>query len=300
MSSITTALDNTYSDALGSAISEASGSSDMDKQAFLMLLVTQLQYQDPLNPMEDTDFVAQLAQFSSLEAQQTSNEYLEEMLTIQQEMTAISAANYIGKEVSARGYGISVTDGQASTVQFAAAETMSKCTVNILDSSTSTIIATVDLGELAASIHDFTWDGKKNDGSTAADGVYTVAFVGYNSAGERVLVDTSVTGLVNGVSYYNGETYLRMADGRTVTIGNVREVLLPTDSSADSTDSTDESSDSSDSEDSEDETEDSELTVTDELLAELDQLATNAQSALEAWNNARDSIASLLGSSSGT
>lgn len=287
MSSIgSSALDNAYNDALGSAVSDATGGKELDKQAFLMLLVTQFQYQDPLNPMEDKEFVAQLAQFSALEQQQTTNANLESLISIQQQQATISAANYIGKEVSARGYGVSLKDGKASTVQYAAAEEMSSCVVNILDSTTKTIVATIDLGRRAASIHDFTWNGKRSDGSVAADGVYTVSFVGYNTSGERVMVDTSVTGLVNGVSNYNDELYLRMDDGRTVTMTNVREVLLPKEAET----PTGDAQDTDPEPDPEPESDGTGTTLTDDL----DAVTQSAKDAISAWEAARDKIAALL------
>ena len=101
--STTSALDSAYSNALGSAISSSTGGSDLGKEEFLQLLVTQFQYQDPLNPMEDKEFIAQLAQFSSLEQNMQMNENLENLLSLQQQQTVIGAANYIGKTVSARG-----------------------------------------------------------------------------------------------------------------------------------------------------------------------------------------------------
>ena len=220
----TTALDSAYSTALASSISE-SGGDTLDKQAFLMLLVTQFKYQDPLNPMEDKEFVAQLAQFSALEQSMAMNENLTSLLEVQQQQTVIGAANYIGREVSARGYGISLENGVSSVVQYATAEEMASGYVNILDSASSTILATIDLGNKSASIHDFQWDGKQANGGTAPDGLYAVSFVAYNTSGERIMVDTSVTGKVTGVSSYNGEQYLRMSDGRTVLLSSVREIV---------------------------------------------------------------------------
>jgi flagellar basal-body rod modification protein FlgD len=220
----TNALDSAYASALDATL-QTSGGDELDKQAFLMLLVTQFQYQDPLNPMEDKEFVAQLAQFSALEQSMAMNENLTSLLTLQQQQTAIGAANYIGREVSARGYGISLENGVSSVVQYATAEEMASGYVNILDSATSTILATVDLGNKSASIHDFQWDGKQSNGADAPDGLYVVSFVAYNSSGERILVDTSVTGKVTGVSTYNGEQYLSLSDGRTVLLSNVREIV---------------------------------------------------------------------------
>ncbi|MCH5277270.1 MAG: flagellar hook assembly protein FlgD [Desulfovibrionaceae bacterium] len=228
MSTTTSALDNSYASALGNAISSSTGGSELDRNAFLMLLVTQFQYQDPLNPMEDKEFIAQLAQFNALEQSMQTNENLQNLLAAQEKQTSISAANYLGREVSARGYGVSVENGSVSKLEYASDQEIAKAQANIID-STNNVVATVDLGSLAAgSIGEVNWNGMYSNGGKAPDGVYTVAIVAWNANGDRVAnIDTSVTGTVTGVSYYNGEHYLRLSDGRTVLLSNVREIVDP-------------------------------------------------------------------------
>lgn len=196
-----------------------------------MLLVTQFQYQDPLNPMEDKEFIAQLAQFSALEQSMQTNENITQLMNLTAQQTSIHITNYIGKEVSARGYGISKEGENVSLIQFAGSEEMASCVINILDASNN-IVRTVDLGSQAAGIHDFVWDGKKSDGSEAPDGTYTVSLSGKNAKGEPVYIDTSVSGRVTGTSSYNGEYYLSLTGGRVVLLSNVREVLESSSSSA--------------------------------------------------------------------
>lgn len=227
----TGALDSAYGNALGDAISNASGGSDLGKEEFLQLLVTQFQYQDPLNPMEDKEFIAQLAQFSSLEQSMQLNQNMENLLSLQQQQTVIGASNYIGKTVSARGYGVSWepnstgTGGKASTVDWATGEDAATVTVNILDSSGS-LVNTYDLGSTTAgSINNFKWDGKNAMGGFVTKGVYTVSFVAKTASGSATFVDTQVSGVVTGVSNYNGVQYVRMADGRTAALENIREVV---------------------------------------------------------------------------
>ncbi len=217
------ALDQSYNDATGS-LTGGGKNDELDKEAFLKLLITQFQYQDPLNPMEDKEFIAQLAQFSALEQSMKTNQNMELLLNSQAQQTSISITNYIGKEVSARGFGVSKEGAKTSLIQYASNEELSSCSVNIMDSM-GQIVRTVDLGPQASGIHDFTWDGKKSDGSEAADGVYTIAFTGKNVKGEPAFVDTSVSGRVTGTSSYNGEYYLRLSDGRSVLLSNVREVV---------------------------------------------------------------------------
>lgn len=196
-----------------------------------MLLVTQFQYQDPLNPMEDKEFIAQLAQFSALEQSMQTNENITQLMNLTAQQISIHITNYIGKEVSARGYGISKEGENVSLIQFAGSEEMASCVINMLDASNN-IVRTVDLGSQAAGIHDFVWDGKKSDGSEAPDGTYTVSLSGKNAKGEPVYIDTSVSGRVTGTSSYNGEYYLSLTGGRVVLLSNVREVLESSSSSA--------------------------------------------------------------------
>ena len=225
MASEVSAADSKYSSS-GLLANAAVGSGVMDKNAFLMLLVTQFQYQDPLNPMEDKEFVAQLAQFSALEQSMSMNENLEKMLAMQQEQQILYAVNYIGKEVLARGYGISVSDGGRSvtSVEYALDAAAVKGFINILDSSNS-IVTTMELPALGYGIHTFNWDGKDSSGVRVPDGVYTVAISATDADGQLILPDTQVSGIVKGISTYQGEQYLTLTDNRVVAIKNVREIL---------------------------------------------------------------------------
>lgn len=91
------AVNNAYYSSSGNSTNNTSGNDAMGKDDFLKLLVTQLQYQDPLNPMEDRDFIAQTAQFSSLEQMQNINQNFSYFMRMQ----AISnTAALIGKEIT--------------------------------------------------------------------------------------------------------------------------------------------------------------------------------------------------------
>lgn len=204
--------------------SNVAGKSELGKEDFLKLLVTQFRYQDPLNPMEDKEFIAQLAQFSALEQQMSTNEKMQSMLDLQSQQQMISAASFIGREVSARGYGVSVKGDSISNIQYAVDEEMVKGYVNIYDASNQ-IVTTIQLDAKAPGIHDFDWDGLLPNGSKAPDGVYTVNIAGQNKSGAPVLVDTSVSGTVEAVTMYQGQQLLRLSDGRLVALSNVREVV---------------------------------------------------------------------------
>lgn len=215
---------------------KAAGGSDLDKESFLLLLVTQFQHQDPLNPMEDKEFIAQLAQFSALEQQMNMSNTMQEMVKVQEAGQVISAASYIGREVSARGFGVSVkTDAKTdkrtiSTLDYYNDEEIGSGTFNIMDAA-GFPVATVKMQPEAVGRHTFPWDGLMTNGSNAPDGVYTVSPVAFNIKGERIALDTNVTGEVRSVEQYedaNGRTQLfTLTDDRMVTLDNVRKVSNP-------------------------------------------------------------------------
>ncbi len=220
------AIANSYNSAFNPTEHLAGQGDELDKDAFLMLMVTQFQYQDPLNPSEDTEFVAQLAQFSSLEQMQNMNSSMEGLVEASNKQLTVGAASFIGLDVSAQGYGLSVSGGESTTMFYAHDTDVASGSVNIFDSN-SQMVATIPLNATTAGVHEFNWDGKLANGATAADGVYTVSLSLLDADGEPVVSDVQVTGTVDGVSTYNGEQYLRMTDGRVVSLAQVREILQP-------------------------------------------------------------------------
>lgn len=108
-----TGVGTTSNDTSTSGSSALGGNQQVDKQEFLMLLVAQLRNQDPMNPMQDRDFIAQLAQFNSLEQMQMLNR----TVAATSEMTVLGQlANYVGKQVSAMGPDGEAIEGIVSAV----------------------------------------------------------------------------------------------------------------------------------------------------------------------------------------
>lgn len=83
----------------GMKISETNDNSALGKDAFLQILITQLQNQDPTSPMDDKEFIAQMAQFSSLEQMQNMTTAMENLLASQEQTQLMSYTNFVGKEV---------------------------------------------------------------------------------------------------------------------------------------------------------------------------------------------------------
>ena len=97
-------------------VGKQNSGANLDKNAFMLLLVTQFKYQDPLNPMDDKEFVSQMAQFSSLEQLINLNTSMGSLTTATNNDQMINATSYIGKEVTVSGNSIGkVTDTTAKT-----------------------------------------------------------------------------------------------------------------------------------------------------------------------------------------
>lgn len=207
------------------ASTSSSGNSDLGKDAFLQLLVTQLSNQDPLNPMEDKEFVAELSQFSSLEQLTNLNEGMDNLIKATERQDMISAVSFMGKEVTASGDALSKKNGKVSELSFDLTEDASAVLVNIIDES-GNIVRTEDIGALNAGTHNFTWDGLDYVGNEVDDGLYAAAVAAETMNGKIMLVSTEVSGLVEGIENDNGQYLLKLDNGRSVdflSITNVKD-----------------------------------------------------------------------------
>lgn len=202
------------------------GNSDLGKDDFLKLLVTQLKYQDPLNPMEDKEFTAQMASFSSLEQLTNISEGIDTLSQGSQRQEMLNAVAFIGKEVLAAGDSVSKVGNYVSTLSFSIDEAAGDCYVNIFDKFNN-IVETVQLGALAPGDYNVTWNGKDYAGNTVADGIYSVAMAAESTSGEPILINTQVSGKVRGVRVEGSSYMLTLEDGREVSLLQIERVINP-------------------------------------------------------------------------
>ncbi len=230
MSSVSQALKQTNNE-FNAALSKQKGS-NLDKESFMLLLVTQFKYQDPLNPMEDKEFIAQLASFSSLEQLMNLNTSMEGLTEATNNQQMINATSYIGKQVTVTGNSIGKNTNSAgettvSTFRYAFGDTVAKGVLTVRDANGNTVYTEDISGKAAGPTFEFTWDGKTTAGAVAPDGVYTVSLAAYNADGEAVLSDQGVDATVTGVVNQNGVVYLGLDGGQLMPLANVRQVSEP-------------------------------------------------------------------------
>ncbi|MGE4292527.1 MAG: flagellar hook assembly protein FlgD [Desulfovibrio sp.] len=239
----------------------------MDKNDFLMLLVAQLNHQDPLNPMEDTEMTGQLAEYSSLEQLTNMNTTLESMLAQSTADQMTTAVSFIGKSVVANGYNVTKSDTQVSTISYNLGEAVSSLRVNIYDSE-GDIVRTDLLGSQKPGVFEYAWDGRDDNGNLVANGTYSVGMLGEDVDGKQVMVQTQVSGVVTGVVTEDSGYYLRLEDGRYVNFNFVTEVV-----SEKTIDNGDDSKDGSGDDSEEDSGEDSGDTDTSDNTDNTDDAA---------------------------
>jgi flagellar basal-body rod modification protein FlgD len=194
----------------------------LDKEAFLKLLVAQLSNQDPLSPMQGTEFVTQLAQFSSVEQQITQSSKLDLISLQLRGLASNEATALVGKTVTVAGDNTVSWDGTNLTgnkVSLVKAE--SDVTVNVRDAE-GNIVSTKEYDNLAAGpLPDTFWDGQAN-GNPAKNGTYTVEVVGKD--GKPLEIESRVTSVVNQVSFEKGYPELILANGMKVAVSELISV----------------------------------------------------------------------------
>ena len=197
--------------------------SEMGRDAFLRILVTQLKLQDPTNPLDDKQLTAQLAQFSSLESLNNIQDTVEKIASKLDDTNILSGLKFLGTEVRAPGNEIVKQDGEISQVTYKLNGDATRTYVNIFDQY-GNIVNTIELGPKNQGTYTFEWDGKDFDGNELPDGQYSVSFGAEGADGESVLIDTEVYGKVVGVTKQDSNIILELEDGRKVSMDQVESV----------------------------------------------------------------------------
>jgi len=170
---------------------------------FLTLLTTQLKNQDPLSPMDSTQFTQQLVQMTGVEQQLLTNDLLEKLVGNTGSGVA-TAVSLIGKEVRADSDLAALSGGKAEWV-YKLDRAASDVKIEVLDSK-GRVVQTIAPSDNNAGEHTFKWDGKTAGGSTAADGVYSLRVTAKDSEGSTVPTGIVAQGVVTGVQQVDGQT----------------------------------------------------------------------------------------------
>lgn len=198
----------------------------LGKDAFLLLLLTQLQNQDPTNPMENTEMTAQLAQFSQLEQLANMNSAIETMTGYIQAQNQFQTLTMIGKDVLAENDQLSVTGGETDVEASVIVSERCKLIAYVVDAK-GTQIRQINLGMVDPGEHKLNWDGKNNKGEVVADGAYKFQVTATSVTGEVLEegVYPQVSGKITSVSFdAKGQPVIHMGHA-SLSLGQVIQIL---------------------------------------------------------------------------
>lgn len=222
MASITNQLPQSVIDAMSPKT--PTGKSDVDdiQDRFMTLLITQMQNQDPLNPMDNSQMTSQLAQLSTVTGIDKVNSTLQSLIGTYQSGQSMQAANLIGHGVLASGNQLGLADKQAlAGVEFP--QDVDQAQMVIKDKS-GNVVHTIDLGKQSAGTVPLLWDGKLADGSQAPDGNYTFE-VNASLNGNKVDVDELQFGMVTTVTTGPEGVKINVPGLGALDFSDIRQIL---------------------------------------------------------------------------
>jgi flagellar basal-body rod modification protein FlgD len=191
-------------------------------QTFLTLLTTQLQNQNPLDPLDTNQFTQQLVQFAGVEQQMKMNTQLGSLITIEQAAQSTAAMAYLGSTATVDGATTALKGGKANWTFNA--DKPASATISISDSTGN--LAYSGNFTLNAGQQNFTWDGKGSNGQQWPDGNYKMAITAKDTNGNAVTVSTQVTGTVDSVDLTTTPPAL-MIGGNSYTADKIKSVVRP-------------------------------------------------------------------------
>jgi len=198
--------------------------SGLGQDDFLNLLITQLTNQNPLEPMEGADFVAQLATFTSVEQLMQANDGLETLALGQAGLISGQSVNLVGKSIKYPGNEVTLEPGGNVEAEYAIGQTAETVEVTIKDDQGRTV-RTMEMGPVAVGTHDIEWDGLDDDGDDVPPGSYTINIQAKDSDGEVIPVETNSIGKISAVRFEQGVPFLMVGDIEVLAsdIAEIRE-----------------------------------------------------------------------------
>ncbi|MGE5400400.1 MAG: flagellar hook assembly protein FlgD [Ignavibacteriales bacterium] len=204
-------VNNLTTGAAANAADQAKGKSSLGKDDFMKLMISQLKYQDPLNPMDGTQFSAQLAQFSSLEQLSNISSAMDKSINanylLTQSINNTMSASLIGKNVKLSGGSISYNGQENMTLGYTLPVDAKSVSVNVHDKD-GNLVKTFDNAELSSGDHKLSWDFSDNNGNKLSQGDYTFEVKAKGYDGKDLTPEAYKYGLIDAVRFTDQGTKL--------------------------------------------------------------------------------------------
>jgi flagellar basal-body rod modification protein FlgD len=198
----------------------SSSSNSLDKEAFLRLLLQELEMQDPLEPMETKDMISQLSQLTSLEQITNLTSAVKDFVEAQTSVSPAQLASLIGKYVVVRNNTVNLVDGQADSIIFNVDED-AHIVLQILDEN-GKVVRTEDLGTVQVGVHAWQWDGRDDNGISVEDGSYTYRVYKLTSSGLEEIGGME-GGVVEAVQIKDGKGFV-LVNGSLYPVDSILEI----------------------------------------------------------------------------
>jgi flagellar basal-body rod modification protein FlgD len=225
-SSISPTVSGPITSAVNSAVASATTSSNTtladNFQTFLQLLTTQLQNQNPLDPLDTNQFTQQLVMFAQVEQQLKSNDQLASLVKLEQSAQSAIALGYVGATVVVDGSTAQLANNQA-TWSFSVDKPSS---ADVTITSASGQVAYSGSYTINPGSQQFVWDGRGNDGTLWPAGSYTLSVTAKDANGQSVAVSTEVEGTVDSVDMTQNPPLLSVG-GQNYTLDKIKRVVRP-------------------------------------------------------------------------
>lgn len=220
--SAASAASSSTSSSAGAAGSAASQSIAGNFDTFLQLLTTQLQNQDPLDPMDSDLFTQELVEFASVEQQTDMNTNMQTLISMQQTTEATSALQLVGSTVTVSGSNATLSNATSTPATWSLTTT-TPATANVTITSAAGTTAYTGTVALNAGTQTYTWNGQGTNGQTWPDGTYTISITATGANGQPVTVSTQTQGTVSGVNLSTNPPTLTV-NGQSVQISQVTSI----------------------------------------------------------------------------
>lgn len=197
---------------------------------FMKLLAHQLKNQDPMKPMDQKDFSANLAQFSQLEQMTAMNKKMDVFSNNSLQEKQFQGASFLGKEVVTNGTTLDYKgDGKDVELPFFLERPAKNLILRIYDEKNQ-MIGQIEKEGMPKGMQSITWDGIGLDGQLAPKETYHFDIVAFDENNEKFLGETKATGTVTGVTFENGETVLTTEKGKKIFLRDVVSFSIPKNS----------------------------------------------------------------------
>jgi flagellar basal-body rod modification protein FlgD len=189
---------------------------------FLQILTTQLQNQDPLDPMDTNSFTQELVEFASVEQQIDTNTNMQTLISLQQATTDVAALQLVGSTVTVSGNTAALANASNSPATWTLnSPSAATANVSITNSSGQTVFTGTT--SLNAGTQTYTWNGQGSNGVTWPDGNYTLSISATGANGQAVTVSPQVQGVVSAVNTSANPPTLTVG-GQTVPLSSILSI----------------------------------------------------------------------------